>query len=153
MQLHVHRRIVRFGECDPAGILYYPRYFEWFHEAMESWFQASLGPPYVELIRGRGLGFPAVHTQASYHRPCAFGADVGVELRVARLGRSSVDLRFAIRAATGELHARGQTVVVQVVIDRSHPDFMQPRPIEGSLRSAVAAYAKAHPASASEEPA
>ena len=64
--VHVHRVRVGFGDCDPAGIVYFPRFFHFFHEAMETWFDEVLGLPYAEMIGGRGLGFPAVHTEADF---------------------------------------------------------------------------------------
>lgn len=141
--VHTHRRTVRFGECDPAGILYYPRYFDWFHEAMESWFGEALGLPYVELIVGRGVGFPAVHTSCDYKQPSAFGQQVGVEVRVARVGRTSVDLRFTVRGAgDGELRCEGRTVVVHVDMDQQSATWMQPMPLGGELRAAIEAYAE-----------
>ena len=45
-----HSRIVRFGECDPAGVAYYPEFFNWFHQAMEACFEDYLGVPYAEMI-------------------------------------------------------------------------------------------------------
>ncbi len=141
-EVHVHRRSVRFGECDPAGIVYYPRFFGWFHEAMETWFGDALGHPYEELILGRKVGFPAAHTSCDYKSPCAFGQRVGVEVRVARVGTTSVDLRFTVRGSgDGVIRAEGRTVVVHVDMDSESPTWMQPRPLDGVLRAAIEAYA------------
>src|SRR4051812_19837181 len=97
--VHVHRYEVRFGDCDPAGIVYFPRFFALFHEAMETWFAAGLGVAYAGLIVGRKLGFPAVHSEADFKVPCALGEAIAVELRVARLGTSSIALEYTVRGA------------------------------------------------------
>ena len=65
-QVHVYRLRVKFGDCDPAGIVYYPKFFDWFHQAMESWFDNVLGAPYASVIWDRKIGFPAAHTQADF---------------------------------------------------------------------------------------
>ena len=96
--MHVHRVRVGFGDCDPAGIVYFPRFFHFFHEAMETWFDAVLRLPYAELIGVRRLGFPAVHTGADFLIPCAMGDEIAVEQRVISLGRTSI--RFAYRVRT-----------------------------------------------------
>jgi 4-hydroxybenzoyl-CoA thioesterase len=103
---------VRFGACDPVGIVYFPRYFDWFHQAMEAWFGEALGVPYHEILRTHG--FPAVHTECDYQRPCAFGDQVVVELRVGRIGRTSVRLNYRVLGPDGEadVRATGHTVVV-----------------------------------------
>ena len=71
---------VTFGECDPAAVVYFPRYFHWFHTAMEDWFDAHMGLPYAEFLQRYGL--PAARTQAEYQRPCRQGELVAIELSV-----------------------------------------------------------------------
>ena len=51
----LHHRTVRFGECDPAGVVYYPIFFNWFHECMEVWFEEALQTPYAEVIQNIGF--------------------------------------------------------------------------------------------------
>lgn len=101
---------VRFGACDPVGIVYFPRYFDWFHQAMEAWFGDELGVRYHEILRTHG--FPAVHTECDYQRPCAFGDQVVVELRIGRIGRTSVRLDYRVLGPEDDLRATGHTVVV-----------------------------------------
>ena len=60
----LHHRTVRFGECDPAGVVYYPIFFNWFHECMEVWFEEALQVPYAEVIQN--IGFPAKSCEANF---------------------------------------------------------------------------------------
>ena len=85
----VHSRIVRFGECDPAGVAYYPEFFNWFHQAMEACFEDHLGVSYAEIIKT--TGFPAVQTSAEFRMPLAIGSSIDVEVGIERLGRSSIE--------------------------------------------------------------
>ena len=58
-------RTVRFGECDPAGVLYYPVYFNWVHETMEIWFEEALHVPYRDALQTHG--FPSKTATFQYH--------------------------------------------------------------------------------------
>lgn len=138
--MHVHRVRVGFGDCDPAGIVYFPRFFHFFHEAMESWFDDVLRVPYAELIGGRRLGFPAVHTEADFAVPCAFGDEIAVEQRVVGLGRTS--LRFAYRVRLhgdpdAAVRLTGATVCVVMDLDPQRPTFRRPVELPADLRARI----------------
>ncbi len=135
--LHVHPVEVRFGDCDPAGIIYFPRFFALFHDAMETWFPARLGMRYAELVVGRKIGFPAVHTEADFSAPCALGEAIAIELRVARLGRSSIDLRYVVRGAGGDVRAVGATTCVVMDLDPASPGHRRPLAIPDDLRQKI----------------
>ena len=112
-QCYRHSRIVRFGECDPAGVAYYPEFFNWFHQAMEACFEEYLGVSYAEVIET--IGFPAVQTSAEFRTPLPVGSRIDIEVRIERLGRSSIDWRFDIKC--GETLAsvgRVKTVCISV---------------------------------------
>lgn len=87
MSFFVHRRTVRFGECDPAGVVYYPVFFHWFHELMEVWFEEGLGWSYAECIQEQG--FPAKETKAEFLRPCAVGEEVELKMSLGHLSSRS----------------------------------------------------------------
>lgn len=135
--LHVHPVEVRFGDCDPAGIIYFPRFFALFHDAMETWFPARLGLPYAALVVGRKIGFPAVHTEADFRAPCALGDTIAVELRVARLGRSSIDLRYVVRGADGDVRVVGATTCVVMDLDPGSPGHRRPLALPDDLRQRI----------------
>ena len=135
--VHIHRVDVRFGDCDPAGIVYFPRFFHLFHEAMETWFSAGLGLSYAQLILGRKLGFPAVHTEADFNAPCALGEAIAVELRVARLGRSSIGLDYVVRGVDGVLRLTGASTCVVMDLDPASPGFRRAVALPGDLRARI----------------
>lgn len=132
---------VRFGACDPVGIVYFPRYFDWFHQAMEAWFGRGLGLPYHALLRTHG--FPTVHTECDYRRPCAFGDDVIVELRVGELGRSSLRLDYRVLGADdpADVRAAGHTVVVCMGTEAGTAAHLQAVPIPPDVRAAITRFA------------
>lgn len=135
---------VRWGDCDPAGIMYFPRFFERFHDAMERWFEESLGLPYDALIMGRRLGLPSVHTEADFRVPCRFGERLVVELRVAKLGRSSIELGYRV-VVGGEAEPRltGRTVCALMDLDPARPTHARAVPWPEDLRARIEAFGAA----------
>lgn len=134
---------VTWGDCDPAGIVYFPRFFEKFHEAMERWFGDALHQPYEVLIVDRKLGLPSVHTEADFHAPCRFGERLVVELRVARLGRSSIDLAYRVVVAgdeAGPSRLRGRTVCAVMDLDPSSPTYARALPWPDDLKARIEAF-------------
>lgn len=82
-------RQIRFGECDPAGIVYYPRYVNMFHEITEDWWQWGLGIELNDMIKA-GLGWPMVSLESDFRRPAYAGEFVRFELSIARIGKASL---------------------------------------------------------------
>jgi 4-hydroxybenzoyl-CoA thioesterase len=90
----VNRRTVRieWGDCDPAGIVYYPRYFEMFDTSTNSLFEAA-GWKKPELLRAFSIvGYPMVDTRAKFLIASSFGDDIVIETRIAAFRTSSFDI-------------------------------------------------------------
>lgn len=80
---------VEWGDCDPAGIVYYPRYFAYFDNCTAALFE-SVGLPKHEMLKTYGIvGIPMVDTRARFIAPSRFGEDVIVESSISEWGRSS----------------------------------------------------------------
>lgn len=87
------RIAVRFGDVDHAGIVYYPRFFIYFHEAFEDFFDEN-GVKYPRLLDERRIGFPTVHIETDYQLPLRYGDALDIEVSVPRVGRSSAVFRY-----------------------------------------------------------
>lgn len=83
---------VRFSHCDPAGIVYFPHYFDIFNGLIEDWYGEELGFPYAELIMGSRYGFPIVHIDCDFKVPSLMGDVIDLTLLVERIGRSSLGM-------------------------------------------------------------
>ena len=80
---------VEWGDCDPAGIVYYPRFFEMFDSCTSALFE-SAGLRKQEMLAKYGLaGIPMVETSARFFVPSSFGDTVTVESRILDWGNSS----------------------------------------------------------------
>jgi len=85
---------IRFSHCDPAGQVYFPRFFDLLHDAMEDWFNTGLKERFADLLMTQQLGTPTVGTQCDFISPARFGDTLTIELTILRLGNSSIELGF-----------------------------------------------------------
>lgn len=90
---------LRFAHCDPAGIAYYPRYFEICDAAIEDWTAAIIGVSRRAMHLDMGLALPTVTLQAEFVAISKLGDLLDVALRVTSVGRTSVGLRADIESA------------------------------------------------------
>lgn len=105
---------LRFGHCDPAGIAYYPRYFELCDAAIEDWTEASIGVSRRALHLDLGLALPTVDLHATFSAPSRLGDLLDIALVVLRVGGSSVVLEAEITSAGA---ARFRVTYTQVLAD------------------------------------
>jgi 4-hydroxybenzoyl-CoA thioesterase len=115
---------IRFGDEDHARIVYYPRFFDFFHRVFEDFFESE-GKPYRHVLTVDKLGWPAVQASAEFKSPVRFGDDLVVELVVEKIGDKSVSFVYRGRVGTTPV-VEGRTTVVCVAMDtfkgRSIPD-------------------------------
>ncbi|MGH6682448.1 MAG: acyl-CoA thioesterase [Pseudolabrys sp.] len=92
---------IEWGDCDPAGIIFYPRYFEIFDASTAALFERALGRTKFEMFKTLEFsGWPLVRTQARFLKPTRFGDDVTVETSV-KFGRASFEIehKLSLRGA------------------------------------------------------
>ena len=85
---------IRFGDVDPAGTVFYPRFFQFFHELFEEFLATQCALPYEVLVHQRRLGFPTVNIEANFRRPLRLGDICRIRLTLVKVGRSSVVMDF-----------------------------------------------------------
>jgi 4-hydroxybenzoyl-CoA thioesterase len=102
---------VRFGDCDPAGIVFYPRYFEMFNNLVEDWCAEGLGISFQELHGTRGLGLPTVNIATDFIAASKLGDQLRAELSVLKMGGSSLTLAIRLRGADGLERVRATLVL------------------------------------------
>ncbi len=83
---------VRFQHSDPAGIVFYPRYFEMIDQMVEDWFAEALGVDFRTLHAEQLCGVPTVRIECDFKRPSRLGEVLTFSLSVAALGKSSFTL-------------------------------------------------------------
>lgn len=77
------RTTVEFGDCDPAGIVYFPNFFRWMDSASRHFFVRHGVPPWRDTERDWGvLGTPVVDVGARFIRPASYGDRLAITTQV-----------------------------------------------------------------------
>lgn len=127
----VYRREVRveWGDCDPAAIVFYPRYFAFFDANTAYLFEAA-GLPKAEMVRAYDIiGIPLVDVAAKFHIPSKFGERITVQSYMAGFGRSSMKVAHQIRKADGRVAIQAQETRVWACRDPERPDGIRAKAI------------------------
>ena len=127
---------IRFSECDPAGIVFYPQYFVMFNDLLEAWVDHLLPDTgFSDFILARRFGLPSVRIEADFKAISRMGDDVELSLEVAQIGRRSLVLQLACRGTDGGLRMQvRQTLVTTSLV--THEAI----PIPDDLRLALGVY-------------
>lgn len=135
MLVNTRRLTIEWGDCDPAGIVHYPRYFAMFDAATAALFQAALGMTKKAMLRRYDVvGFPMVDTRATFRAPCSFGDEVLIESTVSEFRRASFDVRHRLlRDGGAVLAVEGFETRVWVGRHPENPDGIKALPIPEDL--------------------
>jgi 4-hydroxybenzoyl-CoA thioesterase len=104
----VNRRDVEieWGDCDAAGIVFYPRYFAMFDASTAYLFEKALGMKKIAWTDTFGIvGIPMVDTGATFSVPSRYGDVITIETQVTALRRSSFDVQHRV--------LKGQTLSIE----------------------------------------
>ncbi len=127
-------RTVRFADCDPAGIVFFPQYLVMVNTLVEQWFDEGLRVPYADVIGVRRTGLPTVRLEVDFTAISRHGERLVQRLAVRRLGRSSLHLHHEFLGGD-EPRLRA----VQVLVCTSLATH-RPQPIPDDLRAAMQPY-------------
>jgi 4-hydroxybenzoyl-CoA thioesterase len=120
---------IEWGDCDPAGIIFYARYFEIFDTSTTVLLERALGMKKIEYLKAYDfLGHPLVETRARFRLPTRFGDEVAIETTVTGCGRSSFKIEHRLTHGDA-LAVEGSETRVWVVRDPGDPKRMKSRPI------------------------
>ena len=125
---HHSHIIVQWGDCDPAGIVFFPNYMVWFDSCTSALFAAA-GLPFHTLFPTQGIiGVPIVDVRASFKISAAFGDELLAKTSVTEWRRSSfvVQHRFYKQDA---LAVEGYVTRVWVAADPAKKGAMRSRPV------------------------
>jgi 4-hydroxybenzoyl-CoA thioesterase len=82
-KVHVYSVKVQFGDCDPAGIVFFPNFSRWMDEASLAFFMACGVPPWRELVKTRGIiGTPLLEINTRFKRPATYGETIDIHTTV-----------------------------------------------------------------------
>ena len=102
---------ILFKYCDPAGIVFYPRYFEMLNDCVETFFAQELLHPFEDMHPDSGV--PTAQIEARFEAPCRHGDIVNIRLVCNKLGKSSLGLEFRA-ACNGQLRFSAHSTLVHI---------------------------------------
>ena len=124
---------IEWGHCDPAGIVFNARFFEFFDWGTWSLFDAALGVKPHELASVYGIvGIPLVDSGARFIAPARFGDAVELTSRVSEFRRSSFDVEHKL-VVHGAVAVEGRETRVWAIRDPSNPDKIKAQPIPAGV--------------------
>jgi 4-hydroxybenzoyl-CoA thioesterase len=124
-KVHITRFIIEFGDCDPAGIVFYPNYLRWMDAASLHYFRAMGVPSWNELAAQTGIiGTPIVDVTARFVRPASYGDVIDVETTIAEWRGKSFLFRHVIRRG-GDILVEGQEVRIFARLNPQDPRRIQ----------------------------
>jgi 4-hydroxybenzoyl-CoA thioesterase len=124
---------IEWGDCDPAGIIFYPRYFAMFDHSTTMLITAASGVSKAELFKKYDFGgYPLVQTQAKFIQPTRFGDDVIIQSTFTRVGRSSFEIRHQIRK-NNQICVEGLETRAWVKRDPADKDKIKSHPLPEEL--------------------
>lgn len=122
---------VRFRHCDPAGIVFYPRYFEMINDFVEEWFDKGMGLPFHTLHVARRIGTPLASVQCDFSAPSRWHETLRQELIVRRIGGASFSAEVRFSGSDAGLRLKASLTIVTVDLDRMRstaiPDDLRQR--------------------------
>nr|WP_315475536.1 thioesterase family protein [uncultured Undibacterium sp.] len=107
---------IRFAHCDPAGIVFYPRYFELINGVVEDWCAQGLDMSFHEMHMVQGIGLPTVRIETDFVKTSVLGDELIAELRVIKLGRASATVEIQMLGQDQDLRLKAQLVLVMAQV-------------------------------------
>jgi 4-hydroxybenzoyl-CoA thioesterase len=132
--MFVNRRDVQiqWGDCDPANIVYYPRYFAMFDDSTSTLFEVA-GFSKQDLVKKYGLvGIPMVDTRAKFYIPSTYGDWITIETKIESIKRSSCEVKHSVFKGEA-LAIEGFETRVLVGRDPVNPDKLKSAPFPAEM--------------------
>jgi 4-hydroxybenzoyl-CoA thioesterase len=123
---------IRFSECDPAGIVFYPQYFVLLSDLLEAWIDTLMPGGYAGYVNQRRWGLPTVHLEAEFKAISRLGDDVTLSLEVIRLGTRSLTLALACTGPDGQRRMSARQTVVTTSLE-THAAIAIPEELRRAL--------------------
>ncbi|MGB4828738.1 MAG: thioesterase family protein [Paracoccaceae bacterium] len=134
MNFH-HPIRIEFNHCDPAGIVFYPRYFEMTNSTVETFFRVVVGHSYAAMVEHRE-GVPTARIESNFHAPARLGEVLDWQLTVTRLGTSSIG--FHLEAHCDGTHRMTADLTLVFVAANGRPQPWRP-----AMRDRITAFMEA----------
>ena len=122
---HIHRVDVHFGDCDPAGIVFFPNFSKWMDQASLAFFMACGVPPWRELAKTRGIvGTPLLDIHTRFRKAVTYGESIEVHTCIEHWEAKTFRHRHQVFRGD-ELMCEGTEVRAFIIRDPANPDHIK----------------------------
>lgn len=114
------QELIRFQHCDPAGIVFYPRYVEMLNATVEDWFTEVVGTSFAEIHVTKRTAIPVVSLSIDFRQVSRLGEILNFTLAVDRIGKTSVTLLINAES-NDEVRLDARLTLVHIGLDDYRP--------------------------------
>ena len=132
---HIHPVDVHFGDCDPAGIVFFPNFLKWMDQSSLGFFMACGVPPWRELVKTRGIvGTPLLEIHTKFFKAVTYGQRIEVHTTVQEWNAKTFRHLHQVFLA-GVLMCEGTEVRAFVMRDPANPERIKAIPIPEDIQA------------------
>jgi len=134
-RITTHSVTVQFGDCDPAGIVFFPNFSRWMDAASLSFFMQCGVPPWRELVKTRGIvGAPLLEINTKFFKPVTYGETIHITTQVIEW-RAKVFVQVHRVTRGDDLICEGREVRAFVKRDADNPDRLRAIAVPEDIRA------------------
>jgi 4-hydroxybenzoyl-CoA thioesterase len=138
-----HRVTIEFGDCDPAGIVFFPNFSRWMDAASLSFFMQCGLPPWRELVKTRGIvGTPLLEIHTRFTKAATYGEALVIATHVDEWrAKTFTQVHRVTRPRAGggdDLICEGREVRAFVRRDVDDPDRLRALPVPEDIKALCA---------------
>ena len=131
----LHTVDVHFGDCDPAGIVFFPNFSRWMDAASLKFFMECGVPPWRELVKTRGIvGTPLLEINTRFLKAATYGEEIEVHTTVEEWAIKTFRHRHVVRRGD-DILCEGTEVRAFVMRDTANPDRIKAIPIPEDIKA------------------
>lgn len=132
---NIYRVQVQFGDCDPAGIVFFPNFNKWMDAASLAFFIACGVPPWRELVKTRGIiGTPLLEIHTKFYKPATYGETLEVHTHVESWAAKTLRQKHVVQR-DGLVLCEGIEVRAFCIRDPENPDRIKAIPIPEDIKT------------------
>jgi len=126
---------VQFGDCDPAGIVFFPNFSKWMDAASLAFFMACGVPPWRELVKTRGIiGTPLLEIHTKFYKPATYGETLQVHTHVEAWAAKTLRQKHVVQR-DGVVLCEGIEVRAFCIRDPENPDRIKAIAVPEDIKS------------------
>ncbi len=126
---------VQFGDCDPAGIVFFPNFSKWMDAASLHFFMECGVPPWRELVKTRGIvGTPLLEINTRFRQPATYGETLHIHTSIVEW-RAKVFMQKHVVMRGDVLLCEGLETRAFVVHPEGEPDRIKAIPVPEDIRA------------------